>query len=104
MALINCPECGYKFDLADKQCPFCLTFFPEEEFKNKIASLDDDLVFFEDLNRAISLNKPIFVQLDGANGLIKYLDIRENKSTQQLEYVIVRGNIEKLSWDYSFDN
>ena len=62
------------------------------------------LFFFEDLNFALTQNKPIYIHLDGANGLMKYLDARKNKINGELEYVIVRGEIEKLCWDYSFDD
>ena len=67
------------------------------------GSLDDDLAFFVDLNHALASNGPVYVNLNGEDGVMKYLDSRKNVLTGKIDYFIVRGDIEKLCWDYSFN-
>jgi hypothetical protein len=98
----ECPKCRSMIDICKKLCTYCGTVFPEEEFKNPIGGLDDDLVFFEHLKRLLSTRKKVFIHFDYNKGQICFLDRRRNESTGITDYIFVRGAVESLSWDYSF--
>ena len=98
----DCPDCGSSVDLEKKICPGCGIIFLEEEFANVSKDIDDDLVFFDRLLRNVALKKPIFIHLDGTNGLLSFIEKRKNHYTGKVDYVFVRGSIEQLCWDYSF--
>ena len=97
----DCPNCGYKVNFKEKLCHGCNTAFKEEEFKNQYPDIEDDLIFFDKLQRILSKKIPTFVHLDGDHGIIRFLEKRKDNNTGRFDYIIVRGEIKKLCWDYS---
>lgn len=98
----DCPKCGSMVNLDEKLCPGCSTTFLEEEFKNDCKDIEDDLMFFNRLRSILSAKIPTFIHLDGANGIIRFLEKRIDDTTGKFDYILIRGEIEKLSRDYSF--
>ena len=98
----ECPNCGSIIDFNEKLCHDCNQIFLEEEFHNSLNDVDDDLIFFDELKKILRTQKPLFIHLDGTNGIIRYLEKRKNNTTGNHDYVLVKGVIEKISWDYSF--
>jgi len=92
---IKCPYCGSKVNFDEKLCTGCNNIFLEEEFKNN-NNTKDNLIFFNKLKRILSAKVPTFIHLDDSNGVISFLEKRKNDKTGKVEYVLVRGAIEKL--------
>lgn len=92
----ECPNCGSKVNLDEKQCPGCNITFLVEGFNNNYNNVEDDLIFFDKLKRILSAKIPTFIHLDDATGVISFLEKRKDDKTGRFDYVLVRGEIEKL--------
>ncbi|UCE74861.1 MAG: tetratricopeptide repeat protein [Methanomassiliicoccales archaeon] len=97
----DCPVCGSTMDLKKQMCPKCSTSFHEEEFRNVHTGMDDNLMFFHRLKDAMAEKERIFIHFDGENGFIRFMEKRKNSTEDKFDYVFVRGEIEKLCYDYS---
>ncbi|MEE9152146.1 MAG: tetratricopeptide repeat protein, partial [Thermoplasmata archaeon] len=94
----ECPNCGSKINLDEKLCSGCNTTFLEEDLKNNQHGIDN-LIFFGRLLRLLSVKIPTFIHFDNVHGCIKFLEKRKDDITGKFDFVIVRGEIEKLSND-----
>ncbi len=92
----KCPNCGSKVNLDEKRCPGCNITFLVERLNNNYNNVEDDLIFFDKLKRILSAKIPTFIHLDDSNGVISFLEKRKNDKTGRFDYVLVRGDIEKL--------
>lgn len=99
--IFDCPVCTSRVEVGINICHSCGTIFIEEKFTNRYGKMDDDLVFFDELQQIITEKRPLFIHLDNDKGTISYLEGRLDPTTRQEQYFIVRGNIEQMSWDYS---
>ena len=99
----ECPLCGTGVSLEEPICSNCLTAFEEEDFQNE-NELFDDFLFFERLKSTFNSQTPFFIHFDGDCGRIRFLENSEVQPKGKPHYVILKGDIEKISMDYSFNS